>query len=414
MTIAYTWMFIDTDQRARWLRLREWFVRRRQNLPPPGPTFGHRRPAIYLAQSTFPELQAHARRFRIWRIGLGLLAMAWLLLTALTFWDANLGRSALEHADQNWRAYTDAARDNPELVDHDKGCDIEKFVAASKPAASEGAKPAETARPTADAGRNATACRKLIYLKEMTDQSNREIANVFSCHGMRFRVAFHLWCWHGLLAEKIAKPTNTIASTQWQAATSILGIYTGYVLPMMFALLGTLIGAFRAILSNVANNSLAPRDLVGMILGIPVGMVAGIAVGLFLSSSAAPMQGSGSIGGTFTLTASGLGFVAGYASQSFFTYLDSVVKTVFPNGSSAAIRTPTTTTTQIVQRGSVPGATGPTGASGTTGTTGTTGPSGASGATGTTGPTGSTGGSGPTGGATGGATATVTGPTGQA
>ena len=55
-----------------------------------------------------------------------------------------------------------------------------------------------------------------------------------------------------------------------------------------------------------------------MILGIPAGLVAGLAVGLFLSPSASPMQGAGGVGGTFTLTASGLGFVVGYASQSFF------------------------------------------------------------------------------------------------
>jgi hypothetical protein len=68
-----------------------------------------------------------------------------------------------------------------------------------------------------------------------------------------------------------------------------------------------------------------------MLLGIPTGLVAGIAVGLFLSPSSVPIQGSGSVAGQLTLTASGLGFLAGYASQSFFTYLDNVMSTVFPN-----------------------------------------------------------------------------------
>jgi hypothetical protein len=36
-----------------------------------------------------------------------------------------------------------------------------------------------------------------------------------------------------------------------------------------------------------------------------------------------------------TLTACGLGFLAGYASQSFFAYLDTVIGTVFPVGAAA-------------------------------------------------------------------------------
>ena len=67
---------------------------------------------------------------------------------------------------------------------------------------------------------------------------------------------------------------------------------------------------------------------------IPTGLVAGVAVGLFLSPSSVPLEGAGSVAGELTLTASGLGFLAGYASQSFFTYLDNIVGTVFPNTAS--------------------------------------------------------------------------------
>jgi hypothetical protein len=135
----------------------------------------------------------------------------------------------------------------------------------------------------------------------------------------------------------------------WQEATSVLGIYTGYVLPMMFALLGTLIGAFRAILNKISNSSLAPRDMVGMLLGIPAGLVAGVAIGLFLSPSTTPVQGAGSVATTFTLTASGLGFLAGYASQSFFNYLDNLVGTVFPGSSTPVARGSTTNVTTVHQ-----------------------------------------------------------------
>jgi hypothetical protein len=87
---------------------------------------------------------------------------------------------------------------------------------------------------------------------------------------------------------------------------------------------------FRAILNRIGANELAPRDLVRMQIGIPTGLVAGIAVGLFLSPSSVPMQGAGAVSGQLTLTASGLGFLAGYASYSFFGFLDNLIRTVFP------------------------------------------------------------------------------------
>ena len=103
----------------------------------------------------------------------------------------------------------------------------------------------------------------------------------------------------------------------------------------MFALLGTLIGAFRAILNRIGANELSPRDLVRMQIGIPTGLVAGIAVGLFLGPSSVPVQGAGGLSGQLTLTASGLGFLAGYASQSFFGFLDNMIRNIFPSGSTA-------------------------------------------------------------------------------
>ena len=107
---------------------------------------------------------------------------------------------------------------------------------------------------------------------------------VFACD-RGLTKALHVWCWHWLLSgsygiyENIDKtpanqgssgrdknieltstavplkeinPENVsdyakVNAVAWQNATSILTVFTTYILPMMFALLGTLIGAFRAI-----------------------------------------------------------------------------------------------------------------------------------------------------------------------
>ena len=78
-----------------------------------------------------------------------------------------------------------------------------------------------------------------------------------------------------------------------------------------------------------------------MQIGIPTGLVAGIAVGLFLSPSSVPLQGAGGVSGQMTLTASALGIRAGYASYSFFRFLDNIIATAFPQGSSAGTAQPT-------------------------------------------------------------------------
>jgi len=357
MTIAYTWMFIDAGTRDSWARLGS--LLQRHPTSEPNAAQPERHPGIYLARTTFPELRPHARRFRFWRSCLGMLAILWLALTAFTFWDANLGRSALEHADQNSKAYEDAARDNPELLELNGGCDIQQHIqeykkastaspAVAPPPGNGTATPVAPAKSLSDLAKAVTACRKIHSANALKAQSHDAIATVFTCKNMRFTRIVHVWCWHWILSDNFAEPSGQDDQT-WQEATSVLAIYTGYVLPMMFALLGTLIGAFRAILNKLGNSSLSPRDMVGMLLGIPAGLVAGVAIGLFLSPSTTPLQGSGNVAGTFTLTASGLGFLAGYASQAFFNYLDSLVGTVFPIGSGATPRASTTNVTTVHQ-----------------------------------------------------------------
>ena len=121
-------------------------------------------------------------------------------------------------------------------------------------------------------------------------------------------------------------------------------IFTSYVLPMFFGLLGTIIGAFRGIQEKVRTSELAPRDFGMTVIGMPLGATAGIVVGLFFSQSIPPAQGISGIAGELTLTASGLAFLAGYGSQSFFRFVDDLILKVFPSENAAAQpSTPNTT-----------------------------------------------------------------------
>jgi len=370
VTIAYTTMFIDAEAGGSIVSraMLRFFSRRptpdRPNEITPSLTAdgpirranhgGYHDTRIDLAHKTFPGLRDHARKFRLWRDALAFFTIIWLFLTGLAYWDAGLGRSALERLDQDWKTTVEELKDNPSLIH-------------CGPDASPLETNADLGSKTDAALQTQFACRRYNYQTWLGESAGQQVQRVFVCDGWLTK-ALHVWCWHWLLSgsygiyesidkttakqggpsrdkniESASKQSNSenisdyakVNAVAWQNATSILTVFTTYMLPMMFGLLGTLIGAFRAILNKIADSELAPRDLVRMQIGIPTGLVAGIAVGLFLSPASVPLQGTGGVSGQLTLTASALGFLAGYASHSFFRFLDNIMATVFPAGASA-------------------------------------------------------------------------------
>ena len=360
LTIAYTRLFIGEEAGVPWSGLR------RRAAPGQNRERDHDI-RINLAQRSFPGLQAHASKFRRWRDWLALLSLFWLALTALAYWDAGLGRTALERLDLDWKLVVEELNNNPALI----RCEVGRTESAER---------AEDVQSDDNALRGQFACRKYNYLRVVAQTAGQEVNDVFQCGNMGLARLPHVWCWNWLLsgnavnrdtydnnsesapgdARQVQAPALATAETAgqalgqapagigiqvsqyakanvayWQTATAILSVFTAYILPIMFALLGTLIGAFRAILNRIGANELSPRDLVRMQIGIPTGLVAGIAVGLFLGPSSVPVQGAGGLSGQLTLTASGLGFLAGYASQSFFGFLDNMIRNIFPSGSTA-------------------------------------------------------------------------------
>src|SRR5260370_36548787 len=99
-------------------------------------------------------------------------------------------------------------------------------------------------------------------------------------------------------------------------------VFTTYVLPLLYGLLGTIIGAFRSLQEKVRNSELAPRDFGLTILGLPLGAVAGIVVGLFFSAPTTPVQGGGGIAGALPTHHSWVESPASHGLQSFCSLLD--------------------------------------------------------------------------------------------
>ena len=111
-------MFVDAEVKTWPKRIREWvfdlFDRSRAQRQEVRSYCPDER--VDLAARAFPILQDHARRFRRWRDGLDWLSVGWLLLTAIAYWDAGLGRAALERLDQNWKVYIEDLREDPTLL----------------------------------------------------------------------------------------------------------------------------------------------------------------------------------------------------------------------------------------------------------------------------------------------------------
>src|SRR5205823_7931633 len=161
---------------------------------------------IDLAVRAFPMLQTHAQRFRRWRDRLATFALLWLGLTALAYWDAGLGRAALERLDQNWKTYTDELRDSPVLLN----CDGRRSNGTNAPG---------DAKLAEEAARAELACRRHDYHRWMGETAGNEVRSVFRCEGMSaLSQVVHVWCWHWLLSGNNA--AQLYPAVQPQAVTS--------------------------------------------------------------------------------------------------------------------------------------------------------------------------------------------------
>ena len=143
-----------------------------------------------------------------------------------------------------------------------------------------------------------------------------------------------------------ASSQNTNANQQTslidgQAIAAVVSVFSTLVLPMMFGLLGTLVATIRAVHDKMRDSLLSPRDHILMLTGLPIGAIAGLVVGLFINPSGSAPGSSPGLTGGLSLSAGGLAFLAGYAADAFFSFLDSIRSQVFaatnpPPGSDAS------------------------------------------------------------------------------
>lgn len=302
ITIAYTAMFISATD-GWWPRL----FRRARAAGQPASTRGE------LARAAYPGLEPHALGFA-WLFRLFPLAMfLLLLLTASAYWDVGFGRTIVQHIEQLQQ------QRNALLYPDSK-------TAPNGSAVTE----AECENPVPRG--EAQVCAQLAALDKQIAGVRGDLANFAGATTPSWSQDHLLWL------TRIVRPIsygflftgqNGADRQSETAVTWVLSLFSTYVLPAMFGLLGTLVAIMRAIQAKVRDSLLSPRDLPLSLLGLAVGVMAGLAVGLYYSPSATPTLGGAGLAGAVSLSASGLGFLAGYGADAFFKFLDALLTRVF-------------------------------------------------------------------------------------
>jgi hypothetical protein len=257
------------------------------------------------ATHAYPNLTRSALRFRHWFAFLPWIAFLWAICTALVYWDVALSTRVLNRLTQLQQpAQTLAAATSGssnasvtavKLV-NDLTCDL-------------------AASPTSPAVQNIElqhACKDLAALTER--------------HLWKHPVG---WVMYWLEAKK--GMSGSVDKPREQLASSVVDLFTNYIVPMVFGLLGTLAGVVRTIWNKARESILSPRDERLAIASVPLGLVAGLAVGLIVSPSSSSTQM-----GAVTLSATALAFLAGYGADAFFSMVDDLLKRVFALGGAGA------------------------------------------------------------------------------
>jgi hypothetical protein len=112
----------------------------------------------------------------------------------------------------------------------------------------------------------------------------------------------------------------------WYANQSFLwplevGVVSGYVLPLLMGLLGSMTYVLRRYLRSIADRLVTPLDLREYIVRLVLGTVFGVTIGFFASSI--PFS---------SLGAPALAFLAGYGAEVVFRMLDGLAAQFSPAG----------------------------------------------------------------------------------
>jgi hypothetical protein len=282
--------------------------------------------AYAFATEAYPNLSVHARKFRKWFVWLPTFAAVWAILTALVYWDVALSSAALNKVTGFEEQQAALAQPGHTFVPDTKRCNALTRLATGAPAIGAPAIGAQ-------ADDSIEVCRRFGDLQFHLVAAREDLAAITERHLWRHPVGWVMRSFSGKL--------NRIGSTDHpreQFAAVVVSVFTNYIVPMMFGLLGTLAGVVRSIWGKVRESTLRPQDRRLAVANVPLGLVAGLAIGLIVSPSGTPPAGVSATAGSITLSATALAFLAGYGAEAFFTMIDELLKRIFTLGNGGTTK----------------------------------------------------------------------------
>jgi hypothetical protein len=255
------------------------------------------------AVEAYPNLKGHAERFRYWFSLLPWIVLTWAVLTALVYWDVAATAGALEKVTNLEQHETQLAQPGRAFVP--------SIVSCKSPGLE-----------------NVGTCLRFNDIEAELVTSRRDLAGVTERHLLKHPIGW-VMLWFGGEQTQLGDTQLGETKPREQLTAVVIGVFTNYLVPVMFGLLGALAGVVRMIWAKVRENTLRPEDARRAIASVPLGLVAGLAVGLIVSPSTTPVQGLTTVTGAVTLSATAIAFLAGYGVEAFFMMIDELLKRVF-------------------------------------------------------------------------------------
>jgi hypothetical protein len=148
----------------------------------------------------------------------------------------------------------------------------------------------------------------------------------------------YLICHGKCLTVDDATPQLSAGAVNEQWASILVEVLSAAVLPLCYGFLGAGAAVVRNLWSKMRDSLLSPRDLTLSLGQLALGAVIGASIGLFIAPSGSAAQGTISLTGSSTLSASSLSFIAGFGVEAVFVALESLIKRVFNISDAASQR----------------------------------------------------------------------------
>ena len=135
--------------------------------------------------------------------------------------------------------------------------------------------------------------------------------------------ALNYWWYVGTIGHS---PKNGVND---QNAAAFLAVLNGYLVPLLMGFLGSTAYVLRLYLSSMRDRLLNPYFLRSARVRVALGTLSGLAVGFFLSPGGNAAKSPAELAAVVTLSAPALAFLAGYAVEVLFKFIDVLAEQVF-------------------------------------------------------------------------------------